>query len=171
MLMFETSTCETCTSHTKHSLNSEDSTGRSVCWSGCQEVWTDDSVWPLSPHSCGCDEPRCSSASAALKETELLDTAGDMQQQLQRNHMKLQLFILKSNICHDCHRMASGRLVTSSVHVTRHDWVQVASLEVKQEARVGVVSLRAHQSVQNNLHTNTAQMKHTFTARFQQTSG
>lgn len=170
--MSKTFTGETCTSRTKHSSISGDSTGRSVCWSGCQGVWTDGSAWPLSPHSCVCDEPRCSSASAALKETELLDTVGDkVQRVLNCNVIILNRLILKSDICPACNRLVSGRLVTSSVHVTRHDWVQAASLEVKQEARVGVIPLQAHQRVQNNLHTNTAQMKHTFTARFQQTSG
>lgn len=52
-----------------------------------------------------------------------------------------------------------GRLVkhilvycTSAVHVAGHYRVQVASLEVKQEASFRIVPLQAHQSVKNHLH-------------------
>lgn len=55
-----------------------------------------------------------------------------------------------------------GRLVqhmwaycTSAVHVAGHYWVHVASLEVKKESSFRIVSLQAHQSVQNHLHTET----------------
>ena len=54
----------------KHSFSAEDSTGRFVCRSGCQEVESNGSASPLSSHSCECDEPKCSSASAALRQTE-----------------------------------------------------------------------------------------------------
>ncbi len=59
-----------------------------------------------------------------------------------------------------------GRLVkhmwvfcTSAVHVAGHYRVQVGSLEVKQEACFRIVSLHAHQSVKNDLHTE----KHIYT--------
>lgn len=41
---------------------------------------------------------------------------------------------------------------TSAVHVAGHHRVQVARLEVKQEASFRIVSIHAHQCVQNDLH-------------------
>lgn len=43
---------------------------------------------------------------------------------------------------------------TSAVHVAGDDRVEVSSLQVKQETDGSVVSLRAHQSVENHLHTD-----------------
>lgn len=48
---------------------------------------------------------------------------------------------------------------TSAVHVAGHYRVQVASLEVQQEASFRVVSLQAHQSVKNHLHTEKHVLK------------
>lgn len=42
---------------------------------------------------------------------------------------------------------------TSAVHVAGHYRVQVASLEVKQEASFRIVPIHAHQCVQNDLRT------------------
>lgn len=42
---------------------------------------------------------------------------------------------------------------TSAVHVAGHYRVHVASLEVKQKTGFRIVSLQAHQSVKNHLHT------------------
>lgn len=55
------------TSHIRHSFSSEDNTGRFFCLSGCQEVEPNGFAQHLSPHSCECNEPSCSSASAALR--------------------------------------------------------------------------------------------------------
>lgn len=61
---------------------------------------------------------------------------------------------------YDCPQPVLGRLgkhmwvyCTSAVHVAGHYRVQVASLEVKQEASFSIVSLHAHQRVKNDLHT------------------
>lgn len=60
------------TSHITHSFSFEDNTGRFVCLSGFQEVWTNGSASLLCPHSGECDEPTCSSTSAALTKRVLM---------------------------------------------------------------------------------------------------
>lgn len=125
------------TSRTKHSSSSEDNTGRFACWSGHREAETNDSALLLSPHICECDEPKCFSASQALTQKK------------KKNRVQFFRFYLAAAF------LRVGRPLTSAVRVIGCYRVKTARLEVKQETSVSIVSLPAHQSVENHLDTQS----------------
>lgn len=123
------------TSHIRHSFSFEDSTGRFVCWSVCPAAWRGSFAQPLSPHSCECDAPKCSLASAALPWNKRFSNKCDNLIYFfckTHNYSKFPYFwIFSCEFCSGWLLHEASAYSTSAVHVAGCYRVHVASLEVK----------------------------------------